>query len=62
MANLRKACIIAELQKMQIYESRDKRSLTALTLEELEVELVRAPEVRELERIKKESTGGVEIG
>ncbi|QKS71930.1 hypothetical protein FLK61_35270 [Paenalkalicoccus suaedae] len=57
MGELRRVCIIDELHNMQFYESRDKRPLNSLSLQELELERIRLPEVAYTNKIKQERGG-----
>lgn len=45
---LRRQVILQELHKLGFFESRDGRMLKRLTLQELELERVRLPELREV--------------
>lgn len=51
---LRRQCIIQELNRKNFYEARDGRMLGKLSLEELEVERVRLPEVEFLNTCEEE--------
>ncbi|GAK05632.1 hypothetical protein JCM19037_4145 [Geomicrobium sp. JCM 19037] len=48
MSQLRKALIIQEMHSQQLYLSRDGRLFHELSLNELETERVRVPELMEL--------------
>ncbi|WP_157049671.1 Fur-regulated basic protein FbpA [Thalassobacillus sp. C254] len=45
---LRRLCLINELEKQGFYESRDGKSLRKLSLQELECEAIRLPELKEI--------------
>ncbi|WP_088033483.1 Fur-regulated basic protein FbpA [Evansella clarkii] len=45
---LRRAILIQELERQGFFEARDGRPLRKLTLQELEVEYVRLPELKEI--------------
>ena len=51
---LRKAIIIQELERKGFYESRDGRNFNDLSLQDLEIERVRLPELKELKEVNHE--------